>query len=56
MENSCWTDSSSSSQFFFLWGKREEKKLQDENDVIEGVGLLSLTLAGSLADSMKNEE
>lgn len=45
MENSCWTDFS---HCFFLCGRQEEKKLQDEVDFIEGAGLASSALAGWL--------
>lgn len=41
---------------FSFFAADEKKRQEDEDDVMEGVGLVSLALAGWLAGSMKNEE
>lgn len=57
MENSCWTIFFPLLPLNFSFFAADEKKRQeDEDDVMEGAGLMSLALAGRLASSMKNEE
>lgn len=41
---------------FSFFAADKKKRQEDEDDVMEGVGLVSLALAGWLAGSMKNEE
>lgn len=57
IENSCWTIFFFSLLLKFSFFVVDKKKRQeDEDDVMEGVGLVSLAIAGWLVGSMKNEE